>query len=380
VRRTTPRWILAVLLFLAAAIAHESWPRDDALLRERVRALTVEHDPRRMSARELRSLPGVGHELALALERARDDPTDPRPLFLEDVPGIGPVRAQGIRAWCAARGLDVDPPPRGRGGERALSWRDVRAPPPSLVRRRRPRRLPRRRSRCERACGARRGCSRRRAGNAHERGGAGGRLGRVAGGLRACARAARRSAARARSGARRRSTVLLLHGARFTARTWDELGTLAELARAGWHAVALDWPGYGSSPRWDGEPDPAMLIARACDELECATVALVAPSMSGRLAFAFVDAHPERAAGLVAIAPANADEVRPAAWPTPTLLLWGERDDVVPLATGRALAGRLAGARLEVFPGASHPCYLDDPARFHALLLQFLDPLAPARR
>jgi pimeloyl-ACP methyl ester carboxylesterase len=166
--------------------------------------------------------------------------------------------------------------------------------------------------------------------------------------------------------------VLLLHGARFSARTWDELGTLARLADAGWHALALDWPGYGSTPRWDGEPDAAVLLERVCDELAAERVVLLAASMGGRFAFEFSSQHPARVAALVAVAPAGAENVDPAvAWP-PTLLVWGERDDVIPPETAGVLAERLGGARLEILPGAGHPCYIDRPERFHAVLLEFL--------
>ena len=34
--------------------------------------------------------------------------------------------------------------------------------------------------------------------------------------------------------------------------------------------------------------------------------------------------------------------------------------------------------RVEILPGASHPCYLDQPARFQALLLEFLAPIRAA--
>ena len=45
------------------------------------------------------------------------------------------------------------------------------------------------------------------------------------------------------------TTVLLLHGGRFTSETWRELGTIATLADAGHHVIAFDLPDYGNSER-----------------------------------------------------------------------------------------------------------------------------------
>jgi pimeloyl-ACP methyl ester carboxylesterase len=171
--------------------------------------------------------------------------------------------------------------------------------------------------------------------------------------------------------------VLLLHGARFSASTWRELGTLEVLARAGYHALALDWPGFGATPAWASEPDPSTLLTGVCDELAAARVVLVGPSLGGRFALEFMRSSAARVAALVAVAPAGAGDFAPEAWSTPTLLLWGERDEIVPVAQGRALAARLGGARLEVLSGAAHPCYLDQPERFHAVLLGFLGATVP---
>lgn len=51
-----------------------------------------------------------------------------------------------------------------------------------------------------------------------------------------------------------------------------------------------------------------------------------------------------------------------AALAVPTLLIWGERDTVTPLADGRRLAQLIPHARLEILPGASHYVHQEQPA------------------
>ena len=48
----------------------------------------------------------------------------------------------------------------------------------------------------------------------------------------------------------------------------------------------------------------------------------------------------------------------------PTLVVWGERDPIIPVAHGREAHAAMPGSRLEVFAGAGHFPYLDDPVRF----------------
>lgn len=164
--------------------------------------------------------------------------------------------------------------------------------------------------------------------------------------------------------------VLLLHGAKYTARTWEEIGTLAALADAGYHAVAIDWPGYGTSPailRFT----PGVLLADVVAELGGTPVMLVAPSMSGRFAFDLIRRDPRLLAGFVPIAPVGITDERFMGVEFPTLILWGESDDVLPVIEARTLEALFPGCYLEYFKAGSHACYLDDPARFHDLLLRF---------
>ncbi len=56
----------------------------------------------------------------------------------------------------------------------------------------------------------------------------------------------------------------------------------------------------------------------------------------------------------------------------PTLIVWGDRDRVIPVEHGRLAAELVPQARLEVFAGAGHFPHLDQPERFVALLHEFM--------
>lgn len=64
----------------------------------------------------------------------------------------------------------------------------------------------------------------------------------------------------------------------------------------------------------------------------------------------------------------------------PTLVIWGERDGVAPLRTGRLLAHRIADARLVTIPEAGHVPMTDAPDALNRLVIDELAavPAAPA--
>jgi pimeloyl-ACP methyl ester carboxylesterase len=57
----------------------------------------------------------------------------------------------------------------------------------------------------------------------------------------------------------------------------------------------------------------------------------------------------------------------------PFLIVWGERDSVIPVAHGRAAHQLVPSSRLEVFERAGHFPQLDEPARFLHVLEDFVD-------
>ena len=169
--------------------------------------------------------------------------------------------------------------------------------------------------------------------------------------------------------------VVLLHGQRFTSETWRELGTLEFLVSQGFRVLALDLPGYGASE--PSELPPEDYLVSLLPLLASRPAVVISPSMSGRFSFPLVARRPGFVSGFVPVAPGGIDTWLGAleGSKVPTLILWGENDSIVPPKEGEKLAEKLPGSRLVVFPGASHPCYLDVPIEFHRELLGFLQGL-----
>lgn len=62
----------------------------------------------------------------------------------------------------------------------------------------------------------------------------------------------------------------------------------------------------------------------------------------------------------------------------PTLLVWGSRDAVIPVAHGLRAHEAMPGSRLEVFDGAGHFPFHSDPQRFVRVVEDFLATTEPA--
>ncbi len=156
--------------------------------------------------------------------------------------------------------------------------------------------------------------------------------------------------------------------------------------------IYLGWPGAGAQP---SEPDVHGfddLVRRAGAALGERS-AVVAQSMGGIVAVRLALAYPEHLTHLVLVATSGgvdvarfgAEDWRPhyrrtfpdaAPWLTeqrpdhtaeiarinlPTLLIWGDRDPISPVAVGEHLATLLPRARLVVVPGGTHALAREQP-------------------
>lgn len=246
--------------------------------------------------------------------------------------------------------------------------------------------------------------------------------------------------------------ILFVHGLSGGWQNWLE--NLPHFG-AGRRAIALDLPGFGSSPmpEWEvGMPAYGRLICDFCERLGLGRTALVGNSMGGFVAVEAATAQPQRFSHLVLVSAAGIlntwnPEARATAtayawsklggavadrghWivshprsrqlalapffrypgrlrpellieqmaggrcpgfgdalqslighdirerlPTiemPTLIVWGLSDRVIPVAAGISYHRRIPHSRLEIFERTGHVPQLERPARFNALLDEFL--------
>jgi len=63
----------------------------------------------------------------------------------------------------------------------------------------------------------------------------------------------------------------------------------------------------------------------------------------------------------------------------PSLLVWGERDPIIPVAHGRFAQEAMPGSRLELLPRAGHFPQLEDPIQVARILTHFIESTEPSR-
>ena len=180
---------------------------------------------------------------------------------------------------------------------------------------------------------------------------------------------------------------------------------VGERLPAPWARVHLGWPGLGKQPRDPSVTGVDDLVRLAAAELPAV---VVAQSMGGVIAMRLALAEPRRIPRLVLVATSGGVDVArlggtdwrsdyrrdhpdaapwiTAPWPDhtqdvrtitiPTLLIWGDKDPISPVAVGKHLASLMPEARLIVVPNGTHTLARDHAAQVAALITEHIGSLA----
>jgi pimeloyl-ACP methyl ester carboxylesterase len=165
--------------------------------------------------------------------------------------------------------------------------------------------------------------------------------------------------------------VILLHGRNSHSGTWRR--TFPELVQ--------DYSVFAPSLPPDFAEQPAVLVERhalhvreMCDKLGISNASVVGSSIGGWVAMRLASFD-----GLVSrliledTAGANSKEAEELEHAdVPTIIIWGENDDVIPIEEGRFLHSRIEGSEMQVIQGANHVPHWEEPETFNRLLVQFL--------
>lgn len=166
-------------------------------------------------------------------------------------------------------------------------------------------------------------------------------------------------------------SILFLHGASFSAKTWEELGSLVWFAQQGYHAVSMDLPGYGKSQKTTIQPAEFLLAFLEATGLSQPVI--VSPSMSGNYSLPFIIQYPQQCRGWVAVAPVGINKFKQqlANVNLPVLAIWGSNDRIVPTKQADVLEQNVPNVHKVILEKAGHACYMRATDEFHNHLLQF---------
>ncbi|XP_064650117.1 putative protein-lysine deacylase ABHD14B isoform X2 [Lineus longissimus] len=175
-----------------------------------------------------------------------------------------------------------------------------------------------------------------------------------------------------------KTPVLFLHGASFTSKTWQDLGTLGLLALLGHQVVAVDLPGFGSTSS-ASNVNRVEFIEEIIKQTKIVTPPIIVlPSMGGGFGLPYVMEAPEKAykriSGIIAIAPVNTGTYTHAQFhriTVPTMIIRGEKDKGLGLQALSNLQNTQNNVHF-VMEKCGHAAYMNDSPKWHELLYNYV--------
>ncbi|KQB33657.1 alpha/beta fold hydrolase [Acidiplasma cupricumulans] len=168
---------------------------------------------------------------------------------------------------------------------------------------------------------------------------------------------------------------LMFHGARFNCRTYEETGTIDAVANSGFHAISVDFPGFGKSANLS--ISLSEFINKFMTALKIKSAIILGASMGGEAVVGFAVNYPDMVDGLVlsgAVGVSQYEEKLNNISGKPMLLMWGKNDAVSPQNNYELLLKYNKEAEFYNV-GRQHACYLDDSKEFNQHITDFLKKL-----
>lgn len=194
-------------------------------------------------------------------------------------------------------------------------------------------------------------------------------------------------------------TLVLLHGRRFSSKTWVETKTIQTIAAAGFRVVAIDLPGFISSPECLDIEDKGMFLHKLIKILKITNPVIVSPSYSGCYSIPLLIENQNIFHGFIPIAPIchemllrNVHSSAPEKFNQlpkyfkrlvqthltdlsfiniPTLVVYGEHDRSV----SSAILSLIPKSKSFEILGGQHPAYLKNPVLWNTIVYNFLNQL-----
>jgi abhydrolase domain-containing protein 14 len=182
-------------------------------------------------------------------------------------------------------------------------------------------------------------------------------------------------------GTSHRRSVLLLHPSMFTSSVWVNIGTMQVLGESGYHAIAIDLPGYGRSntSRIPYSRDEIIYyMMQLLQYLGLEKPVIVTPSKSGEYVMPLMMSHPGMIGGFVAISPTDTSKYSRHFYENldvASLVVLGKEDESMLNWASLDSLEHLKIKRMFTIANATKECYVDRPSSFHKLLLNFLQTL-----
>lgn len=166
--------------------------------------------------------------------------------------------------------------------------------------------------------------------------------------------------------------ILLIHGLNSHSGTWRH--TIPAFARE-YRVFAPSLPSHSGEVTWALVEEYSGYVSEMSRKLEITDAAVIGSSMGGWIAMRLARLSKGIASTLVLEDTAGTrseDALALKGSGIPTLIVWGERDDILPVSEGRDLHSRLAGSELEVVRGARHVPHWENPEEFNRTVADFL--------